>query len=338
MEHLPGVVQKVDEYTLRIVNGEDIDAVLDGADTFRPLVEARIAEYEKTRAEKQESKEGNLPVVPQEKIQERIENDNQQIKRLEAQLHITPEEIEERKKLSGWPASYKLAEVAKELGINLALFSREEYAQFAIDNYLAIDDGQLRAQPWQRNQTSVEDIVRIGKEQRAEISTESEKHFARFSFEMMELATKTQQERYIKENVRVLSGTKDSNSWLFFSINEGTNQNETDTYKSYFSLKDLNAFSPDQFVDFMETLQKKGYNGGVKIFQDLTEQGTRLNDQVVMHGYSEDDAKLALDAAKDFFKENIQDTSFGKDEIVDGESKSYSKILAENIRLEISKK
>ncbi len=354
-EHFPGVNQKIQEYALRILKGENPDYVLEGADVFRPGVEAVVAEYKEKQKEniKSLNSEGlefrmENPVISKEMVEQRQKADKEKIEVLQAQLHtelgvskeqsLTIKEIEKRRKLTGWDASYELATVAKGEGIDLSKLSREEYMQYAIDHYLAIDDAQLRAPVWQRNEVSVNDIIKKAKEQRAAIDPAAEKAFALFSYEMMELAKKDQKDRYIKEGVRILSGTKDSSSWLFFSINNGTNQNETDTYKSYFSLKDLNQFSPEQFVSFMEELQRRGYSGGVKIFQDLTEQGTRLNDQIVMHGFSEQDAKMAVEVAKQFFIGNIAETSVGKDQIIEGESKSYSQILADKIKEEIAKK
>lgn len=315
MEKFPGAESKIEEYVTRIQNGEDKELVLQGlGPAFRNPVEAKLLEIQ-----------SEVDVVSENKI-------------VEQDTSLSPEEILQRKKLTGWSASYELARIAKEEGVDLAALSREEYAQYAIDNYLAIDDAQLRAQPWQRNEESPEAIVIKGKELRSSIDKDIEKAFAKFSFEMVELAKRDQKNRYVHEGVRVRSGTKDSDSWLFFSVNNGTNENEGDTYKSYFSLKDLNKFSSKQFISFLEELQKEGYNGDVKIFQDLTEQGTRLNDQVVMHGFSESDAKNAMEIAKRFFNENIAETSFGKDEIVDGKSNSYSQILAEKIKEEIKNK
>lgn len=352
MEKLPGAEAKIQEYVTRIQNGEDKEFVLQGlGPAFRLPVEEELQKLESisTVEENTEPVITKTEVVSSKHIEERINADQEKITTLQEELRkelgnvkqeqsLTSEEIEKRKKLTGWTASYELAAIAEKQGIDLSNLSREEYAQYAIDNYLAIDDDQLRVQPWQRNEQSVDAIVTKARERRAAIESNTEKAFASFSYSMMELAKKDQKERYIKEGVRILSGTKDSNSWLFFSVNNGTNQNETDTYKSYFSLKDLNQFSPEQFVSFMEELQKRGYNGGVKIFQDLTEQGTRLNDQVVMHGFSESDAIMAVEVAKEFFGENIEDTSVGKDEIVEGKSKSYSQILAERIKREIKEK
>jgi hypothetical protein len=282
----------------------------------------------------------NRSIVPQSEeqiVKEKIAELEQERDDKIAELNITinNNEINRRKSLQGWAASYELGRIAKIEGVDLSKLSREEYADYAITNNLAIDDAQLRAFPSHRNATSVEEVVAIMKEEKSKIKIEIEKAFASFSHSMMELANKQQNERFLSPDVRVLSGTKDSNSWLFFSINNGTNQSQKDTYKSYFSLKDLNNLTPDKFKEFMKTLQERGYNGGVKIFQDLTEQGTKLNDQVVMHGYSEGDAKLALDVAKGYFGENIAEASTGKDEIIDGKNLSYSQILAEKIQNQI---
>jgi hypothetical protein len=241
-------------------------------------------------------------------------------------------EIEARKKLAGWEASYELARIAKQEGIDLSTLSREEYADYAIKNYLKIDDSQLRANPKHRNATSVQEVLDMLKADRSSLTQSAKDAFDSFYRTMVALAEKTQAERFISEGVRILSGTKDSNSWLFFSINNGTNNSENTTNKSYFSLKNLNDFSPEVFKDFMAELQKRGYNGGVKIFQDLEVQGAALSDQVVMHGYSETDAKLALEIAKEFFGDKLLESSYGKDEVINGVSKSYSQILSDRIK------
>lgn len=243
----------------------------------------------------------------------------------------TKADIERRRKLSGWNASYELATIAKTEGVDLSKLSREEYANYAIKNGLKIDDSQLRANPKHRNATTVQEVVEMIKADRASLSDSIKKAFDSFYQEMMAIVDKSQTERYLAQNIRLLSGTKNSNSWLFFSINNGTNDKETTTHKSYFSLKNLNDFSPKVFKDFMIELQKRGYNGGVKIFQDLETQGPALSDQVVMHGYSENDAKLALQVAKEFYGDKILESSYGKDEVINGKSMSYSQILSNKI-------
>jgi hypothetical protein len=244
--------------------------------------------------------------------------------------------IKDRLKLNGWSASYELAKIAKKQGVDLSKISREEYVDFAIDNFLAIDDTQLRIAPWQRMGTSVEEVLLTNREKRALINNDIEKAFARFCFNIQEKARSNN--RVISDGVRVRQGTKDSNSWLFFGINNGIDKKTNETYKSYISLKDLNTMTPERFTNFMIALKEAGYNGDIKIFQDLSEQGVRLNDQIVMHGGSEDDARLALDVAENFFGADLAEKSLGMDDIIDGESKSYSQILAKRIKDTIKQK
>lgn len=241
--------------------------------------------------------------------------------------------VEERKKLNGWAASYELAKIAKHEGVDLAELSREEYAQFAIDNALAIDDSQLRVAPWQRMGASVEELVARNKEQRAKISEAAEKAFAKFCFEMKQKAGTN--DRSIEENIRVRQGTKDSDSWLFFGINSSLAEGAGETYKAYVSVKDLNTLSPKRFIELMKMLRDAKYNGDIKIFQDLSGQGTRLNDQIVMHGNSQEDSLLALRVAEQFFGNDLDQKGVGKDEVIDGKNQSYSQILAKKIKDEI---
>ena len=247
--------------------------------------------------------------------------------------HLLP--VSERKRLSGWSASYELAKIAQYEGVDLPKISREEYVEYAIQHSLAIDDDQLRVAPWQRAATSVDEIVSENKQRTAKIEESSDKAFARFCFDMQKKAEG--EDRFLSERVRVKQGTKDSNSWLFFGINNGTTENSNETFKSYVSVKDLNTLTPERFKQFMVILKDVGYNGDIKIFQDLTSQGIRLNDQIVMHGGSENDAKLALQTAETFFGNDIDQKSIGKDEVVDGVTKSYSQILARKIAESIGK-
>jgi len=245
--------------------------------------------------------------------------------------------IEKKKRLSGWDAGYELAKVAEIQNVDLDKLSREEYAQFAIDNSLEIDDNQLRMSPWERKFTDAQDLSREVKKKRNEIrGSELDNAFAKFKNEMMGKANK--QNRYISDQIKVRQGTRDSNSWIFFGINKSTDVGTAETHKSYISVKDLKSLTPDRFVSFMEVLKKSNYNGDVKIFQDIAEQGPVLNDQVVMHGRTEEDSKLALKVAENFFGDELDQKSFGKDEIVDGKNRSYSEILAEKIKREIAMK
>lgn len=243
---------------------------------------------------------------------------------------------EERKNLWGWEASYELAKIAKQSGVDLSKLSREDYVDFAIQNNLKINDDQLRAASWQRMGISAREIISGNREKRAEIKKEVEDAFAKFSFAVQERAAQTN--RFISENIRIRQGTKDSNSWLFFGINNGTGERGEETYKSYISFKDLNTLSPGKFLQFMIELRNVHYNGDVKIFQDLLGQGITLNDQIVMHGSSRADAQLALQVAEKFFGDELDQKSLGKDEVINGEEKSYSRILAERISEAVKEK
>ena len=238
--------------------------------------------------------------------------------------------IEERKKLNGWSASYELANVAKQQGIDLSTISREDYVEFAIQNSLAIDDSQLRMPPWQRMATSAQEIVSANKEKRATITDEADKSFAKFCFDIQKKAG--EKDRLVQEGIKVRQGTKDSNSWLFFGINNSIPENPSETYKSYISVKDLNTLTPERFTQLMVALRDSKYNGDIKIFQDLSAQGVNLNDQIVMHGASQADAELALQVAEKFFGADLDQKSVGRDEVIDGENQSYSQILAKKIK------
>ena len=297
---------------------------------------AALREKESAEKGKEERHQSDQQKIAELREQLGVTKPVETMKNQEKPLAVSKQEelpalsIEERKKLHGWTASYELAKIAKQQDIDLSKISREEYVDFAIQNSLAIDDDQLRVAPWQRMGTSVEEIVLANREKKAQIKEESEKAFAKFCYEIQQKAG--QENRFLSENIRVRQGTKDSNSWLFFGINNGTGEKSSETYKSYVSVKDLNTLTPERFTQFMTALRDAKYNGDIKIFQDLSEQGVRLNDQIVMHGGSQADAELALQVAEQFFSTDLDQKSVGKDEVVDGENKSYSQILAQKIK------
>ncbi len=317
--------KKVDEYVERIKSGESKEEILEGlSESFKQGIERGLVEpTEDMRLDdQQEGQRQNLERI--EDVRSRLLPPKEAIESLHPPL---PEE--ERRKLSGWQASYELANIALQEGVDLLSLSREDYAQYAIQNFLAIDDSQLRAAPYQRTALSAEEVIRANKERKADIKEEVDAEFNRFSFDVMHRAAT--ENRSLGEGIRIRQGTKDSNSWLFFGINEGTGESRPETYKSYLSLMDLNKLSPQRFTTFMEALRDAQYNGDIKIFQDLSEQGIKLNDQIVMHGRSEADAVLALQVAEDFFKDELGHKSSGKDETVNGKKFSYSQVLSGQI-------
>ncbi|MDD4289848.1 MAG: hypothetical protein PHH83_01055, partial [Patescibacteria group bacterium] len=274
--------------------------------------------------------------IPEQRMdqKEQIQSQTENKSNIEIQEILN---IEERKKLFGWEASYELAKIAKSQGIDLSSMSREEYAQFAIDNSLAIDDSQLRMASWQRMFTSIEELLSERRKRKSEIEdSDVDKSFTYFRKDIQNKAA--EDDRFIGEGVKVRSGTKDSNSWLFFGINDGIDDKTTETYKSYVSVKDIKTLTPERFKLFMAELQKNKYNGDIKIFNDLVDQGTMLNDQIVMHGRTQYDAELGLDLARQFFGNDLDQRALGKDEIIDGKNLSYSQILADKIKKEINKK
>lgn len=309
---------KTIEYLSRVMDGEDVDAVLKDhpmAEKLKAAITLGLKKY--TSGPNQAKSAHEHPATPKENITADERNTLELLSR------------EERRKLVGWPASYALAHMAKQLGVDLSMLSREDYAQFAIDNELQIDDNQLRVAPWQRMMESPEEINDEIKRRRAMITSETAESFDRFMLDTIQ--TSKQADRFIEEGIRVRQGTQHSNSWLFFGINQGTGERSDTTYKSYLSFKDLNDMTPDRLRSFMRALRDGGYNGDIKTFQDLTGQGPRLNDQVVMHGASEEDAKRGLEIAERFFADQLDQKSMGKDQVINGKEMSYSQVLAEQI-------
>lgn len=366
---------KIQEYIDRINGGESKDSIFQGLpNSFRSGIEKGIAEQqrekilseiptqykgmdsetldmmwtfptyideEKNRVNK-EKKARVLEALKEREALNGVNGESLVTEQLDEKGETSVEEefpilsSEERKKLWGWEASYELAKIAKQSGVDLSKLSREDYVDFAIQNNLKINDDQLRAASWQRMGVSAREIISGNREKRAEIKKEVEDAFAKFSFAVQERAAQTN--RFISENIRIRQGTKDSDSWLFFGINNGTGERGEETYKSYISFKDLNTLSPGKFLQFMIELRNTHYNGDVKIFQDLLGQGITLNDQIVMHGSSQADAQLALQVAERFFGDELDQKGFGKDEVINGEEKSYSQILAEKISEAVKEK
>ena len=241
------------------------------------------------------------------------------------------EKIIENSKLDNNAANRKLAEIAKNENIDLSKLTREEYVDYAIKNGLKISDIELRNAPELRTPTTMDETMALRKSLRDSLTEKTKDLWNKWTNSIELLASKSQKERYILDEVRVLSGTASSGSWLFFDINNSQVDSSQAPYKSYFSLKDFNNVTPDKVVEFMQLLQQEGYKGGIKTFQDLVNQGVLLNDQFVMHGDTEADAKLGERLAKEFFKENIKSTGLGKDGFENGKSKSYSQILSDKI-------
>lgn len=336
--------KKVAEYVERIQQGESLNKILDGLPSvFKSgIAEGLLADPatpEETRLRLEElgygvvsPSEGEVPDSDAfEHVGNEVSTGDAGIKEVHELLAI-----EERENLNGWSASYELAKIAENEGVDLSTFSREEYAQYAIDNGLAIDDDQLRASVWQRMTISPEDNIAKAREIRSSISEEQKSSFNKFS-EGIKQQARTDN-RFIHEGVRVRQGTGSSESWLFFGVNESLPENSPETHKGYLTFKDISSFSPERFTAFLEVLQKAGYNGDVKVFQDLESQAVRLNDQIVMHGASVEDVELANNLAEEFFGTELAAVEKGKDEVIDGKNNSYSQVLAADIKKRIQER
>lgn len=315
---------KIYQYALRILGGENEDYIMKGLPpSWQQSIKARIRVLKEDKRLEDESLRRDQGAIAELKV-----------KFGSGKQRISPAVIESRKNLSDWEASYELAKVAKNEGVDLATLTREEYVDYAIQHYLKITDTQLRIAPWQRMAVSAVDALEMRKKKRVEITPDADQAFVKFDFEARRKAASSDiQGQQFSNGVRVRTGTKDSNSWLFFTINNSNVKEQTgETYKSYISLRDLNLLTPERFIAFMKALQAAGYNGDIKIFQDLVGQGINLNDQIVMHGNTKQDSRLALEVAKQFWGQELDQESVGKDQVIDGKNLSYSQILSLKIK------
>ena len=321
----------------------DIPMKYNGLDSEALIEVWTIPEYldrEKTKSLKEKRAKAIAFLQTKEQAEaaneDRVLASQEKVQTLQEKLGVSPPPdvytalpIDERKKMRGLFASFELAKIAIHEGVDLPTLSREEYVDYAIKHSLPIDDSQLRAHPLQRIAISRQDWLQGNKDREALIRPESDKAFAKYSYEIVKRAESP--DRIIDDGIKIRQGTKDSNSWLFFGINNNSGGTSKETFKAYLSMKDLNTLTPDRFTDFMKALRDSNYHGDIKIFQDLIDVGTRLNDQIVMHGATDADATLALQVAEKFFGKELDQKGLGKDEVINGVNKSYSQILAKKI-------
>lgn len=232
---------------------------------------------------------------------------------------------------TGWNAQWDLATIAEQEGVDLSSMTREEYADYAIDKGLEIDDNQLRMQPSLRNHKSMQDYLAAVKTTRpvTQEQIDADTAFTKYAIKVMDLSdgkNKTHNGQ-IHPGVEVRSGVSGSASWLYWKINSGAVKGATEVHKAYLGFKDIyKSMTPKRVDDFFKALQASGYNGDVKTVQDLGSQA-RISDQIVMHGATKADSELALKTAQDFFGEEIGFTDTG----MDSDKKSYSELIAERI-------
>jgi len=234
---------------------------------------------------------------------------------------------------TGWDAQWELAQRAKQQGVDLSSFTREQYADYAIQEGLRIDDSQLRMATHLRNATSMAEYqaLRATNKPTTDEQVQADQDFSIFAQEQIALAEEKNagtQTGEVSPGVFVRSGTRTSNSWLFWMINKGAgNAHQGATHKAYLGFSDIyKSLTPARMKAFMVALQKAGYNGDIKSVQDLASQSA-ISDQIVMHGASKADAELALKVGKSFFASELNFTDTG----IDQDGKSHSQVLAERI-------
>lgn len=206
--------------------------------------------------------------------------------------------------------------------------SREQYVDYAISKGLRIDDDQLRMPPRFRNVTSIDELTtkRAGMTRKDVESNpkllEADKKYDRFIWGMREKAGTD-----LEPGIRVSSGTKDSDSWVFWGINKNDRMAGQVTDKAYLGFDNpYMSLTPERLQSFLRVLRDAGYNGGMKVAGDLG-RATFLSDQIVLHGNTKADAQLAMKLGKQFFKKDLTFSEMGQDTAAG----SYSQNLAAKI-------
>ena len=223
------------------------------------------------------------------------------------------------KRLTGSEAQYEAARLAKEQGIDLSKLSREEYAQFAIDNNLELTDTQLRMRTSLRNFEQT-DYLREYKKNKPTTPEQdaSDLKYANWTHNLGQESEAKYQGKAVPDiapNVEIAAEKSSGNTWRHFTINKtliGSGTNATQT-KAYLGFSDLFAsLTPERVTQFMAELAKAGYKGNVKTIADLTTY-RNISDQIVMHGATEADTQLAAKLAQSYFGSELNFQEFGTD-------------------------
>jgi len=247
------------------------------------------------------------------------------------QASVTSAERQARSKLFGWYAQRELAKIAESEGIDLSTLTREQYAQYAIDKGLAINDDHLRMAAALRNAKSIEEYAAMRKSMRAAATPMQQQADAAFAAFAQRVKRDAVASTTIFPGVRIRSGTANSDTWLYFKVNSGATT-AGDTYKAYAGFTDpYKSFTQERIEQFLQFLQSRGYNGDVKTIQDI-DQGSAISDQIVMHGATKADADLALQLSQEFFGNELNFLESG----MDTDSGSYSQNLAAKIANDIA--
>lgn len=220
--------------------------------------------------------------------------------------------------------TYQLASLAKEQGVELASMTREQYANFAIENKIPIGERELRSKPSSR--------IIENDEQRASSITPEENKKAETSYKkfVADIDKVSQTEKgQVAPGVVASAKNPDSNQWMYFNVNDGAGRSKK-PQKVYASFSSLKSASPTKLKKFFSNLSAAGFNGQVKLVKDLPRLSD-FADQMVMQGATKRDVDLALKVAQDTFGQEIQ-TDRGQDTA----TKSYNQILAERVQTAIN--
>ena len=201
---------------------------------------------------------------------------------------------------------------------SLSQMSQQEYAEYLIDNpsdpNIKVYD-LLTARSEQRGWSSQQrvDLYLKNKDMAKDFTSRMENLWLGFS------ANK-------EKGIEAIGA---SSGWTNFLIGKDSHIKNTDRYKSYATLADPFSISKDDYADFLRGLEKKGYNGQVK-FPGTGSRALTSFDNIVMHGSTENDAKISEQFAKTFFGKKVTSTQFG----VDSNGASHTQLLADWVEKE----
>lgn len=242
----------------------------------------------------------------------------------ETEEEININDPEENRKLNGWGAQWRLAKIAARDNVDLKSLTREQYADYATENNLKIDDNQLRMKPDLRGKQSMDEYTKAINEltPKTQDQTASVTAFHTFGKEM------SKQAKGSKEIAPGVTPVTTNKSWLSWKINEGIKSNSKSVPKAYVGFKDpYVSMKPERLKEFMLQLQQAGFKGQLKVPKSLYD-ASYISDQMVINANNSKDVRLAKKLAKSFFGEEIGFEDQGKD----SDSQSHSQILAQKIR------
>jgi len=116
-----------------------------------------------------------------------------------------------------------------------------------------------------------------------------------------------------------------SSGWEHFIFGTGTS-GDSSTHKSYATLSDALALTPEDIKGYLNFVRDNGYNGQVK-FPSMGSRALTSFDNIVMHGATEADAQLGSKLAQAYFGDRVTSTMQG----VDANGKSHSQLLEDEV-------